>query len=96
MVGKETSILTMFETWYETQKAKMASKDGYEDYRDNKGGNKLFAVCSCRGRPPKDGPFCIRNPDKDTRANFYCIWYTLPNGNDTMHCNHRFPPKEKE
>ena len=83
----------MFETYYETQ---MASKDGYDDYRDSSGEHKLFAVCKCKGRPPKDGPDCKRNPDKDTRSNGYCIWYTLPNGTDSMHCNHRFPPAKPD
>ena len=84
----------MFETYFE-QRAAMASKDGFVDYRSNHGEDKLFAICKCKGRPPADEPECIRNPDKDTRANGYCIWYTLPNGNDSMHCNHRHPPKDK-
>jgi hypothetical protein len=87
----------MFSTYYEDMAKKVAAnKDGYEDYKDAAPPNQLFAVCKCKGRPPQGGPYCSRNPNKETRSNGYCIWYTLPNGNDSMHCNHSqwFAPKE--
>ena len=84
----------MFDTWYEI-KAKMPNKDGYEDYKDSAGENKLYSICECKGRPPHGGPYCVRNPNKDLahRGQGWCIWF-LPNG--SSHCGHRFPPKEEE
>jgi len=81
----------MFETYFE-QKAAMASKEGYEDYKDLTGENKLYAICKCKGRVPKDEPECIRNPEKDLAhlGQGYCLWY-LPNG--SAHCGHRYKAK---
>ena len=84
----------MFETYYEQQAAMTASKDGYVDYRSNDGDDKLYAICTCKGRPPKDEPDCIRNPEKELAhsGQGWCLWY-LPNGSN--HCGHRFPPKDE-
>jgi len=84
----------MFETYYEQIQADMASKDGYIDYRDSSGENKLYAICKCKGRIPDGESLCIRNPDKELahRGQGWCLWY-MPNG--SCHCGHRFPPKDK-
>ena len=85
----------MFNTWYEEQaKAKMASNDGFEDYQTHEG-HKLYAICKVNGRIPEGEPLCKRNPDKlqKYKGQGYCIYYR---NEGSYHCDHRFPPKEKD
>ena len=78
----------MFETYYE---AKMASMDGYDDYKDSS--SEMYATCKTSGRIKEGEPKCKRNPDGTLASRApWCIYYRS-NKEAFGHCDHRYPPK---
>ena len=81
----------MFETYYEQQAAKsMASKDGYEDYKDK---GHMYSVCKIKGVVKDGEPKCARNPEGLMASRTIRCLYYRSNKGSFGHCDHRYPPE---